>query len=75
MKDLLSKNHYCYKIHTSLTKSSAYPPPFSIDNPPMWIIPAPHYYKKILSTPSPPSLNFQKSQLTYKQWGIGMEWA
>ena len=24
MKDLLSKEHYCYKIHTLLMKSSAY---------------------------------------------------
>ena len=24
MKDLLSKEHYCYKIHTSLMKTSAY---------------------------------------------------
>ena len=24
MKDLLSKEHYCYEIHTSLMKSSAY---------------------------------------------------
>ena len=33
MNDLLSQEHYCYKIHTSLTKSTAYPP--SIDNPPI----------------------------------------
>ena len=33
MNDLLSKEHYCYKIHTLLTKSTAYPP--SIDNPPI----------------------------------------
>ena len=26
MKDLLSKEHYCYKIHTFLIKNSAYPP-------------------------------------------------
>ena len=25
MKDLLSKEHYCYKIHTLLMKNSAYP--------------------------------------------------
>ena len=35
MNDLLSQEHYCYKIHTSLTKSTAYPP--SIDNPPIEI--------------------------------------
>ena len=52
MKDLLSKEHYCYKIQTPLTTSSAFLP--FIDNPP----PAPHpnglplhFYKKIL----PPS--------------------
>ena len=26
MKDLLSKEHYCHKVHTLLMKSSAYPP-------------------------------------------------
>ena len=31
MKKLLSKEHYCYKIHALLMKSSAYP--LSIDNP------------------------------------------
>ena len=30
MKDVLSKEHYCYKIHTSLMEDSARP---SIDNP------------------------------------------
>ena len=34
MKDLLSKEHYCYKIHTLLMKISAYP--FPIDKPPLW---------------------------------------
>ena len=27
MKDMLSKGHYCYKIHASLMKNSAAPPP------------------------------------------------
>ena len=36
MKDLLGKEHYSYKIHTSLMQSSA---PSSIDNPPIWIPP------------------------------------
>ena len=31
MKGLLTKKHYCYKVHTSLMTSSAYPP--SVDNP------------------------------------------
>ena len=30
MKNLLSKEQYCYKIHALLMKSSAYPP--SVDN-------------------------------------------
>ena len=37
MEDLLSKEHYCYKIHALLMKSSAYPT--SIDNPPIWTTP------------------------------------
>ena len=32
MKNLLSKEQYCYKIHTLLMKSSAYPP--SVENGP-----------------------------------------
>ena len=27
MKDMLSKGHYCYKIHASLMKNSIAPPP------------------------------------------------
>ena len=27
MKDMLSKGHYCYKIHASLMKNSTAPPP------------------------------------------------
>ena len=35
MKDLLSKEHYCYKLHTLLMKNSAYPlfysqPPYMV---------------------------------------------
>ena len=46
MKDMLSKEHYCYKIHTSLMESSAPP---SIDSPLYGLIPPPpHFYKKIL---------------------------
>ena len=48
VKDLLDKEHDCYKIYTLLTKSiSAYPSP-SIDKPPIWIPPSPHFYKNIL---------------------------
>ena len=42
MKDLLSKEHHCYKIHT--LKSSAFPS--SIENPPIWT--TLHFSKKIL---------------------------
>ena len=60
MKDLLSKEHYCCKIHTLVMKSIAYPPPpLSIDDLPH--MDAPHFYKKILI---PPSMIFQKSQLS-----------
>ena len=45
MKDLPSKEHYPYKIHTLLTKSSAYPP--STDNPLLYG----HFYKNILIPP------------------------
>ena len=55
MNDLLSKDHYCYKIYTLLMKSSAYP--ISIDNPAVWA--TPYFYKKILI---PTSMVFQKSQ-------------
>ena len=48
MKDLLSNEHYSYKIHTLLMNRSAYPS--SIDN----LI---HFYKKILISTS----IFQKS--------------
>ena len=38
MEDLLSKDHYCYKINTTLMKSNAYTVT-SIDNHPTWITP------------------------------------
>ena len=34
MKDLLSKEYYCYKIHTFLMKTSAYP--HSVNNLPLY---------------------------------------
>ena len=51
MKDLLTKKHYCYKVHTSLMTSSAYPP--SVDNPLYGLTPPPppHFYKKNLIPP------------------------
>ena len=49
MKDLLIKEHYCYKIHTLLMKSKAYPsfyrqlpPPL----PPIWATTLPLLQKK-----------------------------
>ena len=53
---MLRKEYYYYKIHPSLTKSSAPPP--SIDYH------LHHFYKKILI---PPSTIFQKSQSSYKE--------
>ena len=32
MKDLLSKEHYCYKIHILVIKSSAYPSAYVISD-------------------------------------------
>ena len=43
MKDMLSKGHYCYKIHASLMKNSTAPPP----SPRVWI--TSNFYIKILS--------------------------
>ena len=40
MKDILSNEQYCYKIHTLLMKSVLTPSPF-IDNPPIWNTPPP----------------------------------
>ena len=58
MKDLMSKDHYCYKIHTLLMNSSASPP--SIDNP--IYMDYPRFYKKIFAlfydfSKVPPSIN------------------
>ena len=57
MEDLLSKEHYCYKIHTLLMESGAYPLP-SIDTPPYMDYP-PHFHSKILINPP---MIFQKSK-------------
>ena len=46
MKDLLSKKHYCCKIHKLLIKSSTFlhhhppPPTSSLDNSPTWTSPS-----------------------------------
>ena len=39
MKNLLSKEHYCYKAHVLLMKSSAYPPFFHRQHPPYGLLP------------------------------------
>ena len=66
MKDLLNKEHYYYKIHTSLKKAVLYRQ-LSI-----WITPPPQPpspFPPILQNNFNPSLSmsFQKSQLPYKQ--------
>ena len=53
MKDLLSKEHYCHKIHTLLMKSIAYPSPCT-DPPPT---PAPPFLQENLDLP--PSMIFK----------------
>ena len=60
MKDFLSKEHYCYKIHTLRKKSSAYLL-FYRHLTPIWA--TLHFYKKILI---PPSMIFKKSKPSYK---------
>lgn len=54
MKDLLSKEHCCYKTHV---KSNAYLPPPSIDNP--LYMDYPPFLKENLE---PTFYDFQKSQ-------------
>ena len=48
MKDLQNKKHYCYKIHTLLMKSRAYPS--SMDNPLIWTTSLP-FLPENLDTP------------------------
>ena len=55
MKDLPSKEHYCYKIHTLLMKSNAY---LLFYKQPTYMGYTPHFYKKILILDS---MIFQKS--------------
>ena len=61
MKDLLSKEHYCYKIHTLPMKSSAYLP-FLQTNP--------HFHKKILILPCYDFSNIPSHPIN-KGWGRG----
>ena len=65
MKQLLSKEHYCYKIQTSLTKSNGYLP-LLLTNPLYGLPPPPNFCKEILILPfyhfqisitAPPSTN------------------
>ena len=55
MEDLLSKEHCCYKTHTLITKSCAYPPP-------LIQITQSFFRRKSPPLPSPTSMIFQKSQ-------------
>ena len=71
MKDLLSKEHYCYRHHTSSTKSSAYPIPCLSANP-IYGLPCPIFTRKCsalhlydFSKVSPPPS-------PYKQGGCGV---
>ena len=62
MKDLLIKEHYCYKIHTLLMKSKAYPSFYrQLPPPPYMGYNSPTFTKKNLNTPS---MIFQKSPET-----------
>ena len=65
MKDLLSKECCCYKVHTFL-RSSAYP--CSIDNP-FYVLPPlpthPHFYNEILM---PPFFNLSKISVPPYVW-------
>ena len=77
MSDLLSKDHYSYKIQTLLMKSSAYPPFYR--QPSIWTTPTPHpapstlphFYDKI----SIPLLWFFKNLNPHiKKWGLTLCW-
>ena len=63
MKYLLSKKHYCYKTHTLLMQSSAYPSP-SINNHLYGLTP---FLQENLD-PSPPMI-FQKSRIRRRGGG------
>ena len=52
MKDFMSKEHYCYKVHTLLMKSGAYPPPPSPALPPTFYGQPPLYGLPPPTTPS-----------------------
>ena len=74
MKDLRSKEHYCYKIHILLMKTSAYllfdrqlmPP---APHPYMAIWATPYFYKRILIPPK--NLFYKNSNCHISKWGGG----
>ena len=61
MKDLVSKKHYPYKIHTLLMKGSSYP--LSTDNLPTWTTPHPSFSQENLD---PLLHDFSKIPTPYK---------
>ena len=66
---MLSKEHYCYKIHTlTLMKSSVYPPP-----PPLYGLPSPSPTPFSQENLDPPSYNFLKIPTPHinEYWGDG----
>ena len=63
---MLSKQHYCYKIHTLLMKGSDYPPPPSIDNPHYM-----DYFPFLQENVIPPFMISQKSQSPINRGGWG----
>ena len=65
MKDLQSKEHYPYRIHTLLTKNIVYTPSINTPPPPTPVSP---FYKKILR---PLPWFFKDHNLSYKLEGDG----
>ena len=63
MKDVLGKEHYCFKIHNIINENQCLPPPLSppllpsVDNPLYGLPPTLDFDKKIMTSPS---MIFQK---------------
>ena len=68
MKDMLSKGHYCYKIHASLMKNSTAPPP---PPPPLLCGLPPIFTLKSWVGPSQPFYDFSKISTLPLGWGRG----